>query len=284
MIESAYLVGLPGAASVAWLLAVAIAPLMVALELRCPARPIRPDGLRWCIAFALTLFGSCLTRALTPSLALVSATLSSQAGFGLLGRLDFPPWLAAVIGLLVLDLTAYAAHVGLHKVPMLWRLHRVHHGDEQLDASTELRHHPVETLLVAAVIGTVVATVGISATAVTAMLSVQLALGLWQHANICPLPFEPALSLILVTPTMHQLHHADRADLHDSNFAAVFSLWDRMFGTFRHPPPGATELKFGLAAESWHRPQTLVALLVSPFRSRPTAAFQPLKSQPETMI
>jgi sterol desaturase/sphingolipid hydroxylase (fatty acid hydroxylase superfamily) len=162
-------------------------------------------------------------------------------------------WYEFIVGFLVLDLLAYILHRTLHEVPCLWRLHTLHHSDRDIDTTTSVRHHPIEALLmngcfwfVAVVLGIpsiVVATYGLSA----------FVLAVATHANVkWPVWIEDTLRPVIITPDLHSIHHSIDVVESNTNFGAVFSVWDRLFGTFiRLPSECIDDLIFGV--ESWTR-------------------------------
>jgi sterol desaturase/sphingolipid hydroxylase (fatty acid hydroxylase superfamily) len=165
----------------------------------------------------------------------VTAAASAKAyGLGLLNQLELPS--VAVLGVtcILASLIAYLTHVILHKVPMFWRFHAVHHDDSEVDASTTLRHHPGEILLIASIQTPIVVLLGLDPAALVILYTCEWLHGLFAHANIrLPKRIDVALGYILVTPAIHAIHHSANREDADSNFGAMFSGWDRLFGTFR---------------------------------------------------
>ena len=181
-----------------------------------------------------------------------------------------PWWLALLITLIAFDLSSYLFHRACHSFDFLWRIHRVHHSDHHLDATSSLRHHPAEVLLVA-VFGraTVLQTaVPVAAIAIAAMLSE--AVGYFSHANIAlPERLARALSFIIVTPAVHRVHHLNSRLYANSNYGTVLTLWDRLFGTYCPPlRPGRSEIAVGTTdgGDGYLVDQLLLPLLKSPPR------------------
>jgi sterol desaturase/sphingolipid hydroxylase (fatty acid hydroxylase superfamily) len=160
-----------------------------------------------------------------------------SSNFGLLQWLPtLPLWAEAVVGLLSLDLIgAWLAHWTQHKTKWLWRFHLIHHADQHVDTTTANRHHPGES-----VIRFIFTTVAILITGAPMWLvflyqSLSVVLSQFNHANITlPKWVDSALSLVLVTPNMHHVHHHYIQPFTDSNYGNIFSVWDRLFGTFKH--------------------------------------------------
>jgi sterol desaturase/sphingolipid hydroxylase (fatty acid hydroxylase superfamily) len=159
-----------------------------------------------------------------------SAALSGQQG--LLSLFDIPLWLRVAIGLILLDGLVYAAHFALHRVPILWRLHQVHHSDNEMNASTHFRQHPLQLLLVSFVQLPFLYLLGIPGVSWVLLLPLGLAVQLWQHIRGNPQSaLDRALVWVLATPSHHLVHHHPERRWHDSNYGVVFSFWDRWFGT-----------------------------------------------------
>jgi sterol desaturase/sphingolipid hydroxylase (fatty acid hydroxylase superfamily) len=237
---------------------------------RTPSLPLRG---RWLRHFALALFDPLLVRALLPLLEVGAAVAAAEAGFGLFHRIDAPRWLAAVVSLLALDAVRYGQHRLLHRVPLLWRLHRMHHTDVDYDFTTALRFHPLESLVTASVGVLAVAALGAPVEAVVANQVLFVAAVLFAHANVrLPGGLDRALRLVLVTPDMHRVHHSARPDETDSNYGSVFPIWDRLLGSYvPEPAQGHDAMTIGLPAfrEPPHR--ALRWMLANPFLAAPGA-------------
>lgn len=196
--------------------------------------------------------------------------LGGQApnGVGLMDRLGLPVWLQWGVTFLVMDGVAYALHRLSHRVPFLWRLHAVHHTDLELDATTTHRHHPLENLLTVAVNLPVLLYLGPPVWPVLAYSLVSLGVSTFSHGNLkLPVSVDRWLSRVLVTPAFHRLHHSAEQFQTDSNYATVFSFWDHAFKSAGQvPDDGGAQLTLGL--ENWReaRHQTVLAMLLAPFR------------------
>ena len=187
-------------------------------------------------ALNLALLGSnALAARLVVPAGVVGAGLWAQSqGLGLLTISSPPVFVALPLAFILLDLGIYAQHVAFHRVPLLWRIHRLHHRDRDLDASSAGRFHPLEILTSLAWKSAVV--IGLGAPPV-AVVIYEIALGLcaiWTHANLgLPQGGETALRMVLVTPDVHRVHHSIEVDESNANFGTITTLWDRLFGTFR---------------------------------------------------
>lgn len=196
-------------------------------------------------------------------------------GFGVLHRVDglpVPTALAAAMAwagaLLLLDLFQYGFHVIAHHVPLLWRLHQVHHHDEEVDVTSSLRFHTVEVVIQSGVLIPVVALAGITMPQVFVYNLVLLPVAMFHHANIrLPKRLDAVLRAVIVTPRMHWVHHSRWVRETDSNFSAVLSVWDRVFGTFRLRADPLT-IRFGLDGFLERDHATLRGMLATPFLKR----------------
>jgi sterol desaturase/sphingolipid hydroxylase (fatty acid hydroxylase superfamily) len=184
---------------------------MLAAE-RLLARGVpRPLGWRrWPSNLALSVIGSVLVRLVAPAAAVGVAAWAEARGLGLLPALAVPGWLALPLAVLLLDLAIYLQHRVFHAVPALWRLHRMHHADPELDATTGLRFHPVEILLSLSMKVAVIVALGADPVAVLVFEVLLNATSLFNHADIrIPVRVERWLRAVLVTPDMHRTHHSE---------------------------------------------------------------------------
>jgi sterol desaturase/sphingolipid hydroxylase (fatty acid hydroxylase superfamily) len=186
--------------------------------------------------------------------------------FGLMYRMGvwFP--IAIVLGVFLIDLGAYVLHVSMHSIRLFWRFHRVHHADVDLDASSGLRLHPFELMLLLTVTAIVVSLLGIPLASVIIYNTLALPLFVLNHSNMKYPPwYERWGSLLLVTPNWHRVHHSRHQPETDSRYGCVFSVWDRLFGTAGRADVGT--IQFGLDRFRGPSEQTVWALLKMPFRS-----------------
>jgi sterol desaturase/sphingolipid hydroxylase (fatty acid hydroxylase superfamily) len=218
------------------------------LEGRNPAFSAGPGrAKRWPTNFGIGLVN--LTLAIVaPISAVVAAYWASRNGYGLLNVTSAPWWVVVVGTVLGRSFTGYALHFVMHKTPLLWRIHRVHHSDTHLDVSTALRAHPLEAVLMIAVTVSVAIALGMDPVVLAAYEMVEAAVHVATHANLrLPERLDRALRLLVVTPNMHSLHHSAWHRETDSNYGAVFSIWDRIFGTYSAAPrAGYDEMQIGL--------------------------------------
>jgi len=213
--------------------------------------------------------------ALLPVGAVVAAEWARSAGVGLLNQGRAPLPLAAVATVAARSLLVYGLHRLAHAWPLLWRFHRVHHGDTAVDLSTGLRHHPVEALYLTVAAAAVAVAFGLSPEALAVYEVVALALSLFAHANMrLPDALDRALGAALWTPALHHVHHSARRVETDSNYGDVLTVWDRLFGTFRRLPAVEVErLRLGLGDADDAGASSLIAQLARPLRrGRDTAS------------
>ena len=207
-------------------------------------------------------------RLLVPTTAVGVALIATARGWGLYPSLGLPFWAATVIGVIALDLIIYAQHVVFHHVPVLWRLHRMHHADLDIDVTTGVRFHPLEILLSLAIKMAAVVALGIPALAVLIFEVLLNATSMFNHSNVAlPPRLDRMARWIVVTPQMHQVHHSiERAET-DSNFGFNLPWWDRVFGTYRATPAaGELGLVIGLPIFRDVAESRIAHLLTQPFR------------------
>ncbi|MCB4823833.1 sterol desaturase family protein [Roseicella aerolata] len=241
---------------------------LLALEQLIPWRRARPLGRRrWPANLGLAVLGALLVRAVMPAAAVGAALWAEARGWGLLPALGMPGWVAIPLSVILLDLLIYWQHRVTHAVPLLWRLHRVHHADPELDATSGLRFHPVEILLSMALKMVAVVALGAPAVAVLVFEVLLNATAMFNHAAISlPPGLERALRLVLVTPEMHRTHHSEARAETDSCYGFCLSWWDRLFGSYRAAPAAGEGVVIGVAG--WRAPeqQRLDRLLLQPMR------------------
>ena len=226
---------------------------------------------RWPHNLGLLLVDGVVARLLAPGAVIGVALAAEERGWGLLNLVPLPSWAAFVIGIVLLDLAIYFQHVMFHAVPALWRLHRVHHADQDFDVTTGTRFHPIEILLSIVVKCAAVAAIGASAVAVLVFEVLLNATAMFNHANASlPRWAEPWVRWLLVTPDMHRVHHSVLYDESSSNFGFNLPWWDRLFGTYR-PQPRLGHDAMTIGVDAFRSPEDLRLdqLLVQPFRDTP---------------
>jgi sterol desaturase/sphingolipid hydroxylase (fatty acid hydroxylase superfamily) len=240
---------------------------MILWEWRAPRRAADGGvGVRWAANLSLVALNTLLIRLALPVAAVGAALLAEERGLGVLNRIAPPDWVALAVTIVVLDLAVWAQHVVLHKVPALWRLHRVHHSDVAFDATTGVRFHPIEIALSMLYKMAVIVALGAPAAAVVVFEVLLNASALFSHGNVRIAPrFERALRRVIVTPEMHRVHHSIHRDETDSNYGFNLSCWDRLFGTYRdRPRDGHAGMTIGLERFRGERDRHLDRLLWQP--------------------
>ncbi|MEM8577993.1 MAG: sterol desaturase family protein [Pseudomonadota bacterium] len=244
--------------------------VLAALEWLIPRRPrAQARTGRWTTNWGITIANTALLRIMALALPLlaVGAAVDAQAqGWGLFNWTDWPVWLEVTLAILILDFAIWAQHLVTHKVPLLWRLHRVHHADVDMDVTTAIRFHPVEIGLSMLLKIGLVYLLGPAALAVILFEIILNGTAMFNHANIkLPLWLDGIVRRVLVTPDMHRVHHSVHRHEHDSNYGFALSIWDRMFGTYIAQPEAPHEtMQTGL---EWQdaRPSRLAWALALPF-------------------
>src|SRR4051794_31996785 len=223
---------------------------------------------RWPANLGILLLDAVLVRLLFPVAAVGVAAIAAQRGGGLLNITRWPPVLEGLLGFLALDLTIYAQHVAFHKVPLLWRLHRMHHADLDIDVTTGLRFHPIEIVLSMLLKMAVVVVIGVPAVAVIAFEVVLNATSMFNHSNATmPRWLDRIVRLLMVTPDMHRVHHSVLRRETDSNFGFNLPWWDRLFGTYRaEPEAGHQAMTIGLPIFRDPGELRIDRLITQPFR------------------
>ncbi|MEQ9642737.1 MAG: sterol desaturase family protein [Alphaproteobacteria bacterium] len=224
---------------------------------------------RWPANLGIVLLNTVVLRLLLPTAAVGVAMIGEQRGWGLLGAWALPGWAAIIASLLVLDLVVYLQHVLFHAVPGLWRLHRMHHADQDFDVTTGARFHPVEIVLSMAIKLAVVVALGAPAIAVLVFEILLNGTAMFNHGNVrLPAGLDRALRWVVVTPDMHRVHHSVVPKETNSNFGFNLPWWDRLLGTYRaQPAAGHLGMTIGLPVFRGPDEQRLHRMLVQPLRS-----------------
>lgn len=224
--------------------------------------------LRWTNNLGVVVLNTVLVRLAFPIAAVGLALIAQARGWGFFNVISVPPGLAFVVTLVLLDFTIYLQHVLFHAVPALWRLHRMHHADLEFDVTTGLRFHPVEILLSMGIKLTVIAAVGLPATAVLVFEIILNASSMFNHSNVrIPLGVDRVLRRAIVTPDMHRVHHSIHPHETNSNFGFSLSWWDRLLGTYlAQPRDGHEKMTIGIEQFRTARDLRLDQMLVQPIR------------------
>jgi len=223
---------------------------------------------RWPSNLGIVALNTLLVRLVFPVAAVGVALLAETRGWGLFRVLPAPASLAVITSVILLDLAIYFQHVLFHAVPVLWRLHRMHHTDLEFDVSTGARFHPFEIVLSMVIKLGVVVALGAPAVAVLIFEVLLNATSMFNHGNVrIPMQLDRALRCVLVTPDMHRVHHSVAPRETNSNFGFNLPWWDRLFGTYRAQPAAGHEgMTIGIEQFREPRELRLDRMLTQPFR------------------
>lgn len=234
-----------------------------------PRRPLTQNKFqRWLTNLSLVAIDTLLLRLMGGLVAVSAAAYAQQHGWGWLNAMAWPYWLEFIIVLLMLDFALYLQHVATHYWPPLWRLHKVHHTDLDIDLTTGVRFHPVEIALSMLYKVTIVIAVGADPWAVVVFEVILNATSLFVHSNAyIPDTVDQRLRQVLVTPDMHRVHHSTIPRETNSNFGTFISWWDKLCGTYRPAPAqGQLDMEIGLKEHRDARKLGFWQIVVLPFR------------------
>jgi sterol desaturase/sphingolipid hydroxylase (fatty acid hydroxylase superfamily) len=246
---------------------------MALIELGWPKRTLMVSKRRrWLTNIGIAVTGTLVLRLMAmlavPIAAIAAAFYAEQHQIGLLNTVSWPDWVKIAIALIVLDLAIWFQHLVSHKVPIFWRLHRVHHADRDIDVTTAVRFHPIEIALSMLWKIAVVVPLGASPLAVFLFEVILNACAMFNHANIAlPAWLDRRLRLFIVTPDMHRVHHSVLHREHDSNYGFNLSVWDRLFHTYTaQPAAGHQGMTIGLTPYQSEAPTKFGWSFLLPFR------------------
>jgi sterol desaturase/sphingolipid hydroxylase (fatty acid hydroxylase superfamily) len=247
---------------------------MALWERLAPRRPLtQPWTARWLNNLLLVVLNTVVLRLLFPAAAVGLAAVATERDWGLLHQLDWPAWTATLLGVVALDAAIYLQHVLFHAVPVLWRLHRVHHADLDIDVTTGARFHTIEIVLSMLIKFAAILVLGPPVLAVLLFEVLLNATSMFNHGNVrLPQTLDRWLRRVIVTPDMHRVHHSHLEHETNSNFGFNLSCWDRLCGTYRaQPDEGHTGMRIGI--DTWRDPAhctRLDGLLLLPFQGKVT--------------
>lgn len=242
---------------------------MAVLETLVPKRTLTIGKLkRWWSNLGIIVIDALVLRFLLPTAAVGVALWGQNQQFGLLYYVSCPFYIAVPLSIILLDFVIYIQHVMFHALPLLWRIHRVHHVDMDIDVTTGLRFHPLEILLSMLIKFAFVLLIGAPPTAVLLFEVILNATAMFNHSNIAVYKrVDDYLRWFIVTPDMHRVHHSAYFEETDRNFGFNLSIWDRIFGTYKAQPiKGHQNMTIGL--ENFKDPkqtQKLSRMLWLPF-------------------
>lgn len=242
--------------------------MMYLWEIIAPRRPlITSKATRWFSNLGLVLIDSIAVRLIFPTALVGFALFVQQRGWGLFNQFELRYLVKVIFSVLILDFTIYLQHVMFHVVPLLWRLHMVHHTDMDIDTTTGVRFHPIEIVLSLGIKMIVVVLIGPPPVAVVIFEILLNGTSMFNHGNVrYSQNIDSILRLLVVTPEMHRVHHSTIRWESNSNLGFNFPWWDRLFGTYRpQPAKGHLEMTIGLDQYKEPKKLTLAWLLVLPF-------------------
>jgi sterol desaturase/sphingolipid hydroxylase (fatty acid hydroxylase superfamily) len=235
-----------------------------------PRRVLRTSKpFRWMNNLLLTALNSIIARFLFPLSAAALAIVVEERGWGVMGYLRAPSFIAGLISIVFLDLTIYFQHFLFHKVRPLWFIHGMHHTDLDIDVTTGARFHPIEIVLSFLIKMGVILLIGTPVWSFLVFEIILNATSMFNHSNVfINVRIDRFLRFILVTPDMHRVHHSVIIRERDSNFSFNFSWWDRLFGTYQgQPKEGHDTMVIGLANFRNPKDLSLLRLIALSFTS-----------------
>ncbi len=226
-----------------------------------------PRSRRWLTNWSLVIIDSIALRIFVPVLAVAVAQWVSNHGWGLMSLVNFPFWIECLLAIVLLDMLIYWQHVASHHLPILWRFHKVHHADRDIDVTTGARFHPIEIVLSMLYKFVCIALLGPPALAVFFFEVILNASAMFNHSNVrLPNPLDTLLRTLIVTPDMHRVHHSVAVNETNSNYGFFLSIWDKLFGSYiDQPKEGHEDMVIGLQEYQDQRPSTLLWSLKIPF-------------------
>ena len=242
---------------------------MAMLEAFVPRRPLRFDRLvRWPANLIITFMNTLAARIVVPIGAVGFAAAMESRGIGLLNMLGLQGPVVVGLSIVFLDLAIWFQHVVFHRVPALWRVHRMHHSDNDIDVTTGARFHPFEIVLSLLIKISVIGACGIPAAAVLLFEVILNGCAMFNHANVrLPAGLDNMLRQLVVTPDMHRVHHSTASNEINSNFGFCLSIWDRLFGTYvAQPGAGHDGMTIGLPETQDMFSQRIDVMLVDPVK------------------
>jgi sterol desaturase/sphingolipid hydroxylase (fatty acid hydroxylase superfamily) len=245
---------------------------MAVWEIIAPRRALTVSkALRWANNLGLVFLNTFILRLIFPAAAIGMATFAQQQGWGIFNYVDVPFWFAVVASVVILDFFIYLQHVMVHAIPMLWRLHRVHHADLDFDVTTGSRFHPIEIILSMLVKFAVIIILGPPLVAVIIFEVLLNVMAMFNHSNIrLPKAIDSVLRLIVVTPDVHRVHHSIEDNEANSNFGFNLIWWDKLFGTYiKQPEAGHEGMTIGIRKyRSTREVSWLDGILTLPFKGK----------------
>ena len=225
---------------------------------------------RWITNGLITLINTAsvnIVHIAIPLIAIVAAVDVSNGKMGLFNIINFPIWIEIILTVIILDFIIWGQHLLSHKIPFVWRFHRMHHTDRDLDVTTAVRFHPFEIIFSMFIKITSIYVLGASAIAVIIFEIMLNGMAMFNHANLrIPFRIENILRKFIVTPDLHRIHHSIYIDEHNKNFGFSLSIWDKIFKCYLDQPrDGHKDMKLGLKWQN-DKPTKLGWSLWIPFK------------------
>ncbi|MGB5650830.1 MAG: sterol desaturase family protein [Sedimenticolaceae bacterium] len=248
--------------------------VMALWGLSAPRRALTASkAVRWINNLGLVALNTVILRLLFPAAAVGIAAFAADQGWGLLNYFQTPAWIAIPAAVIAMDFVIWLQHVMVHAIPLLWRLHRVHHADPDYDVTTGARFHPIEIILSMLIKSATILLLGPPIVAVLIFEVLLNATAMFNHGNVrLPTGIDRVLRWFVVTPDMHRVHHSVEDDETNSNFGFNLPWWDRLFGTYRDQPRAGHE-GMTIGIHGYRAPREvswLPGMLMLPFRGRIT--------------
>lgn len=251
---------------------IAVFVLLASAERYLPRRVLNISrAKRWFANLGLLALNPVSVYLIFPLLPVGMSLWAQEQGWGLFHLVKLPYVLNVVITIVVLDFVVYFQHVFFHAVPLLWRLHMVHHADMNFDVTTGVRFHPFEIIISMGLKLSVVVLLGAPPLGVLLFEIMLNAASMFNHSNIhIPVGFDRFLRLLVVTPDMHRVHHSVIIRETNSNYGFDFPWWDRIFGTYKaQPEKGHLDMTIGISRYREQEKLGLGRLLTMPFVEKP---------------
>ncbi len=240
--------------------------IMAILEALQPRKQrTQPRGKRWLTNISVVVINTLALRLLFPVLAVAYAANNS---WGLLNMVELPEIVEVIVAVILMDMAIYWQHVASHKIPILWKVHRMHHCDRDIDVTTGTRFHPIEIILSMLFKLAVITILGPPALGVFIFEILLNGSAMFNHANFfLPKPLDRIIRSLFVTPDMHRIHHSVHMDETDSNYGFFMAVWDRIFGTYiDQPRDGHDDMLIGMKQFQTEKPANLLWAMMLPFR------------------
>lgn len=228
--------------------------------------PTVPRGGRWIANITLAVLNGYVLRLVFSAVTAATAFQATYGGGGLLNMVAMPGWLRVLVVVVALDFVIYCWHYANHVSPFLWRFHRVHHSDLNMDVSTASRFHIIELSGGALIKLSMIKLLGVDLVSLAVFETMLLSCAQFHHSSMrISTVFEQVFVRLGVPPSMHRIHHSVVITERNTNYGTILSCWDRLFGTFRYDVP-QERIVIGMGAYRKYETLTIRELLAMPFR------------------